>query len=169
MNDDELFEKCFDQARQALEEKEVAIGCVFYHVGKKQILASNRNSVNATKNATRHAEMNCIDDIIVYCKQNNIDRESIWADLDVFVTCEPCIMCARILRHLRVKRVVYGCSNDRFGGCHSVLNVASNDDNPETALNFTRGIREAETIDLLKRFYADENENAPLKKRKLKR
>jgi tRNA(Arg) A34 adenosine deaminase TadA len=41
----------------------------------------------------------------------------------VFVTCEPCIMCAAALRALRVSRVVYGCTNDKFGGCGSILSL----------------------------------------------
>lgn len=42
-----------------------------------------------------------------------------------FVTCEPCIMCAAALRDVGIKGVVFGCSNDRFGGCGSVLSVHS--------------------------------------------
>ena len=40
-----------------------------------------------------------------------------------FVTCEPCIMCAAALRDMKIKTVVFGCSNDRFGGCGSILSV----------------------------------------------
>lgn len=40
-----------------------------------------------------------------------------------YVTCEPCIMCAAALREVKIKMVVFGCSNDRFGGCGSVLSV----------------------------------------------
>lgn len=40
-----------------------------------------------------------------------------------FVTCEPCIMCAAALREVKIKRVVFGCRNDRFGGCGSILSV----------------------------------------------
>lgn len=42
-----------------------------------------------------------------------------------FVTCEPCIMCAAALCDIEIKGVVFGCSNDRFGGCGSVLGVHS--------------------------------------------
>lgn len=165
-----LFEQCLQQAKLALDEKEVAIGCVFYDTELEKVLARRRNSVNITKNATRHAELNCIDDTVAYCKENNLDLDQVWPRLEVYVSCEPCIMCARILRHLKVKRVVYGCSNDRFGGCRSVLNVASNPELDEAnCLEYTYGIREDEAIDLLKIFYSGENMNAPEEMRKIKK
>lgn len=169
MDENQLFEECMKQARLALEEKEVAIGCVFYHNELGEIKAKGRNSVNATKNATRHAEMNCIDEILSYCSKENCNPEDIWPKIDVYVTCEPCIMCARILRHLRVRRVVYGCSNERFGGCRSVLDVATSGKIQEAPLTYDYGVRESDTIDLLKTFYSGENMNAPVEMRKVKR
>lgn len=161
----ELFRACIEQAKLALEEKEVAIGCVFYHVELGKIVAQSRNSVNATKNATRHAELNCIDDVIAtYGNEPNF-----WTSIVVYVTCEPCIMCARILRFLKIKKVYYGCSNERFGGCRSVINVATNDKIGDDFLDFEYGIREEETIGLLKTFYAGENLNAPEDMRKVKK
>lgn len=167
--DESLFQACLQEARLALEEKEVAIGCVFYNYNSKQIVAKGRNNVNATKNATRHAELICIDRTLDYCKQNRLDPRQVWPQLDVYVTCEPCIMCCRILRHLQVRQVYYGCSNERFGGCRSVINVAASDKIKEPELKFTHGIHESETINLLKTFYAGENLNAPEGLRKIKK
>ncbi len=48
---------------------------------------------------------------------------SVTCRADLYVTCEPCIMCAGALSLLRVRRVFYGCRNDRFGGCGSILPV----------------------------------------------
>lgn len=170
MDEDQLMEACFEQARLALEEKEVAIGCVFYHTLLKKIIASGRNSVNASKNATRHAEMNCIDDVLSYCVAEKIEPNRLWPLIDVYVTCEPCIMCARILRHLQVGRVVYGCSNERFGGCRSVIDVASSEKiKGEKELEFIYGRREKDAIIILKTFYSGENLNAPEEIRKVKK
>lgn len=170
MKDAELFQECIDQAKLALEEKEVAIGCVFYHVGFEEVVSRGRNSVNATKNATRHAEMNCIDDVIQsYSKDDSINLSEFWKSIVVYVTCEPCIMCARILRHLMVKKVIYGCSNDRFGGCRSVRNVVNSTSIEEPPLLFEYGVREKEAINLLKTFYSGENMNAPSEMRKVKK
>lgn len=169
MDEHEIFQLCLDQADFALKELEVAIGCVFYHTGMDRVFAKNRNSVNATKNATRHAEMNCIDDTLNVCKDENLNPDDIWPMLDVYVTCEPCIMCARILRHLNVRKVIYGCSNDRFGGCRSVINVLSSDKIMEDKLEYVYGYRESEAISLLKTFYQGENMNAPEEIRKVKK
>lgn len=169
MSEDELFQSCLDQAKLALDEKEVAIGCVFYHSGMKKVIARGRNSVNATKNATRHAEINCIEDALVFFLEEGLDPNKNWPLVEVYVTCEPCIMCARILRHLKVANLVYGCSNDRFGGCKSVMSVSSTDEIAEPELIYTSGVREDEAIKLLKIFYSGENLNAPEEIRKVKK
>ena len=75
----------------------------------------------------------------------------------LYVTVEPCIMCADALRRCRFRRVVYGCSNPRFGGCGSVLSVLTGD-------HVVGGVGSADAIDLLKKFYAGENPNAPCPK-----
>lgn len=167
--EDQLFDECFEQAKLALDEKEVAIGCVFYHRVLGKIISKSRNSVNLTKNATRHAEMNCIDDLLSYCKIRELNPKDVWRFIDVYVTCEPCIMCTRILRHLGVGTVRYGCSNERFGGCKSVINVANSDRISDYPLEFYAGYREGSAIALLKTFYSAENLNAPEEVRKIKR
>lgn len=50
-------------------------------------------------------------------------REYPLADTTLYVTVEPCIMCASALRQVGIQEVFYGCGNDRFGGCGSVLGV----------------------------------------------
>lgn len=167
--EEQLFEECFEQAKLALVEKEVAIGCLFYHKDWDRVLAKGRNSVNITKNATRHAEMNCIDDLISYCRDKNLSTELVWPSIIVYVTCEPCIMCTRILRHLKVDKVKYGCSNERFGGCGSVINVARSCEFGMKTLDYSSGHREELAIDLLRTFYSGENTNAPEEIRKVKR
>ena len=52
---------------------------------------------------------------------------SVLADTDLYVTVEPCIMCASALRQLGVRGVYYGCSNDKFGGTGGVLSIHSED------------------------------------------
>ena len=79
-------------------------------------------------------------------------------------------MCASALRIVNLINCVYGCSNERFGGCGSVLNIDSNkidqDDNHGSDLKVTRGICTDEAINLLKLFYACENPFAPEPKSK---
>ena len=84
-----------------------------------EVLARAHNATNATKNGTRHAELVAIDHILLERKL----PPAVLAECDVYVTCEPCIMCAGALALVRVRRVVFGCRNDRFGGCGSILSV----------------------------------------------
>jgi tRNA-specific adenosine deaminase 2 len=70
--------------------------------------------------ATRHAELEAIDLIIELDPSPYPLR-----DVTLYVTVEPCLMCASALRQLGIKKVFYGCANDRFGGCGSVLSVNS--------------------------------------------
>ena len=150
----------FELARNALQNQEVPIGCVFVYRG--EIIAAARNTVNETHNATRHAELNCIDKVVEYCKQNNLDYKSIFNDITVYVTVEPCIMCIAILYKLNVKCIKYGCQNDRFGGvtAHDVGSNMRSDTSTEG------GYYGEMAMNLLKEFYKGTNPNAPVFKRK---
>ena len=118
--DEDLMQRAFDQAKKALEEGEVPIGCVFVVGGT--VVAEGRNEVNKRKNPTAHAEIVCIEEI------NREHDEEYFRDAVVYVNCEPCIMCASALQQLKVKGIFYGCSNPRFGGCGSVLDVVRSGD-----------------------------------------
>jgi tRNA-specific adenosine deaminase 2 len=78
-------------------------------------------------------------------------------------------MCAGALRFSGLTQVVYGCSNDRFGGCGSVLNIAQDSMPGTLPLQCTSGIESDEAMRLLKLFYMNTNMNAPQPKDKSKR
>jgi tRNA-specific adenosine deaminase 2 len=156
------MDAAFDLAREALEAGEVPIGCVF--VFDSEIIGKGRNVVNVTKNATRHAELVAVDQVLKWCTTKGLDSTEIFAKSQLYVTVEPCIMCASALEQLKVPLIIYGCDNDRFGGCGSVLDVFK----LEGAFTPTlvSGVRADEAVDLLKQFYQGENPNAPLPKQK---
>ncbi|OXB51698.1 UNVERIFIED_CONTAM: hypothetical protein H355_010759 [Colinus virginianus] len=85
--------------------------------------------------------------------------------LDLFVSCEPCIMCAAALQIFGVRRVFFGCRNDRFGGCGSVLSVHSKLSGTWKGLHCHAGICEEEAVQLLRDFYSRGNPSAPEDKR----
>ncbi|XP_023231602.1 tRNA-specific adenosine deaminase 2-like [Centruroides sculpturatus] len=149
--------RAFELAKVALDVGEVPVGCVFVINGK--IIASGKNSVNETKSAVRHAEFNCIDQVLEYCRTTKEERYEIFRECSVYVTVEPCIMCAAALQNLGVKKIIYGCDNQRFGGCGSVINVQNN---PKTEI--IKGVMEDYSISLLKMFYQGQNPNAPCPK-----
>jgi len=78
--------------------------------------------------ATRHAELEAIDDILSNPSLTPQDATVsgypyLLKDTILYVTVEPCIMCASALRQLGIREVYYGCENGKFGGCGSVLGV----------------------------------------------
>ena len=73
--------------------------------------------------ATRHAELEAIDSILADRSLTPETSEYPLSNTTLYVTVEPCIMCASALRQMGIKEVFYGCANDRFGGCGSVLGV----------------------------------------------
>ena len=172
---DEHFMRCaLEQAQLALQptpttsvkrDPEVPVGCVFVHSPTSEIIGRGFNLTNLTRNATRHAELVAIDDILLQ-KGQNIE---IFKECDLYVTCEPCIMCAAALAKLQIRRVYYGCSNDRFGGNGSVLSVhIDRKKNNRLIYDVVPGILEERAIGLFQQFYNLENSRAPEEKRKRK-
>ena len=137
-------------AEQAVPAQEVPIGCVL--VANDAVIATAHNRTVAARDATRHAEMIAIDELLLGERKTRVA----WEDVTVYVTCEPCVMCASALQQLGVRRIVFGCANDRFGGCGSVLSVCEADG----------GCLADEGMALLKSFYARENVRAPEEKKR---
>jgi len=144
------------KAEESLRAGEVPVGCLFIY--NKEIIAIGNNTVNETCNATRHAEINCIDQVLKFCKEKFMNYETVFRNLDVIVTVEPCIMCMSALLQLQVRSIVYGCANDRFGGCVSVLEVPKFYD-PKVMVQ--GNIKGEEAMKLLKDFYKGVNPNVP--------
>lgn len=157
---DNFMKRALVLASEALAAQEVPVGCVFTLNGN--IVAESRNSVNITHNPTRHAEINCIDKILEYCKDNQINYVTYFENIVVYVTVEPCIMCASALNNLNIKEVIYGCANDRFGG-KTVLDVNTFYDR---GYKLTGNVLADEAMGLLKQFYKGANPNAPDSKAK---
>lgn len=99
------------EAELALREGEVPVGCVFVR-GEEEV-ARAHNETNESMNPTKHAEL------VAMMKHPDVD----WTQCDLYVTCEPCIMCASALAQVGIRRVIFGCKNDKFGGCGSILNL----------------------------------------------
>jgi len=102
-------------------------------------------------NGSRHAEFQGIAEIL------KVYPATVFRETDLYVTVEPCIMCAACLRQYGIRAVYYGCSNDRFGGNGGVLTIHSDPsiDNPYPSHG---GLFREEAIMLLRRFYVQENE-----------
>lgn len=151
----------FEMAELALRHKEVPVGCVVEFKG--EIIARGCNEVNISKNATRHAEMVAIDQILEYAQKRCMPLEEVCGCSCVYVTVEPCIMCAFALRSIGLINVVFGCKNQRFGGCGSVLSIHQADfESSLKVLNCssTPDKDQVRARILLKQFYEDDNPNS---------
>eukprot|EP00884_Botryococcus_braunii_P005150 jgi/Botrbrau1/14636/Bobra.0364s0019.2 len=164
-----FMREALSEAMGALERQEVPIGCVL--VADDSIVAKGSNRTNESRNACRHAEMEAIDSVL----QCHNGDTSVFRKCELYVTCEPCIMCAAALRLLGFRKVYYGCANDRFGGCGSILPVhrlgcgscggettartlGTGDDE---AMECRGGLFKQEAVELLQAFYLMGNPKAP--------
>jgi tRNA-specific adenosine deaminase 2 len=122
------------QARVALRRREVPVGAVVVRRRRLSpdsnahddsdpgvIVGRGFNLTNATRNATRHAEFQAVDEVLL--ASGGCPKRADFASCTLYVTCEPCIMCAGALALVGMGRVVFGCANDKFGGCGSILSV----------------------------------------------
>ncbi|KAJ3716098.1 cytidine deaminase-like protein [Lentinula raphanica] len=155
-------------AEEALAAGEVPVGCVF--VRDEKVIAKARNRTNQLRNATRHAELEAIDEILSDQTLTPQATQYPLSTTTLYVTVEPCMMCASALRQLGIREVFYGCGNERFGGCGSVLGVNSDLDHPiHPAYKATGGYCREDAIMILRRFYISENTNAPVPRPKVNR
>ncbi|GIX62009.1 CMP/dCMP deaminase, zinc-binding, putative [Babesia caballi] len=126
---DRFMAAAIAEARQALETGEVAVGCIIVDKEQRAIVARAGNSTNQKHNSTWHCEFGAIDTLFSLVPGGKVgcgDRESLRAFMSrhaLFVTCEPCIMCATALQIVGLTEVYYGCDNEKFGGCGSVLSL----------------------------------------------
>jgi tRNA-specific adenosine deaminase 2 len=148
----------------ALQKQEIPVGCVFIGPGDV-VVARGSNRTNELRNGTSHAEMNAINQ----AAESGLGADS-FLNCELFVTCEPCIMCAAAISRLGIKRVVFGCSNDRFGGNGSILDVHEDGASLDGYHSYeaVSGVLSDEAIEMFQRFYVTENKRAPIGKRKRK-
>jgi tRNA(adenine34) deaminase len=130
-------------AKEAAAEGEVPVGCVIVRDGK--IVGRGRNRREQDKNALAHAEIEAIHDA---CK--NLGGWRLW-DCELYVTLEPCAMCAGAILNARIPKVIYGASDKKFGAVNSVCSLFSMEFNHHPAVE--SGVMEEESAALLQAFF----------------
>lgn len=160
-----FLNRAFEIAVDAVLNNEVPVGCVFVFEGQE--VAFGRNDVNRTKNPTYHAEMVALKMMKQWCMDNGHDLEEIMRRTTLYVTLEPCIMCASALYHLRLKKILYGAANERFGG---LVSVGSKEKyGAEHFIEIMPNLSVDRAVKLLKEFYEKQNPFCPEGKRKVKK
>ena len=146
MTDDERFmREALRAAGEAYDIGEVPIGAVVVKDGEIVGIGFNRRETG--KNALYHAEMTAIDEA---CKKLGDWR--LW-QCELYVTLEPCPMCAGAIINSRIRRVVYGCADLKAGSVRSVIDMFSLPFNHRPEV--TGGVLEEECSELLSRFFRE--------------
>ena len=143
MEDKRFMEMALELARQAAAEGEVPVGCVIVRDG--QVVGSGRNRRETEKTALGHAEIEAIGQA---CK--TLGGWRLW-ECTLYVTLEPCPMCAGAIVNARIPRVVYGASDEKCGACGSVCDLFSMDFNHHPQVE--KGLMEDACSELLREFF----------------
>jgi tRNA(adenine34) deaminase len=143
-SDDYFMGEALRQARKAIERDEVPVGCVIARDG--HIVARAFNQVELLKDATAHAEMLAITQAEAAVGDWRL------TDCTLYVTKEPCPMCAGAMVHARLGRVVYGVRDEKAGGAGSLFNIVQHDSLNHRA-QVLGGVRAQECLDLLQDFF----------------
>lgn len=149
--DDEYFMKvALRQAELAADSGEVPVGALA--VVDQQIIAKSWNQVEMLKDATAHAEILVITQAAVAVGDWRLE------DVTLYVTKEPCAMCAGAMVNARVKRLVFGFADPRSGAAGSALDVTAFPGMLHR-VEVTGGVLESECRDLMQNFFREVREN----------
>ena len=146
-SDDYFMGEALRQAAKAYAQDEVPVGAVVVRAGR--IIARAYNQVETLKDATAHAEM------LALTQAENAVGDWPLTDCTLYVTKEPCPMCAGAIVHTRLARVVFGASDPKGGAAGGALNLLQ-----FPTLNhrceITAGVRQEECRALLQNFFAEQ-------------
>ena len=150
-SDDYFMGEALRQAAKAYEKEEVPVGAVVVRAGR--VIARAFNQVEALKDATAHAEM------LALTQAENAVGDWRLTDCTLYVTKEPCPMCAGAVVHTRLARVVFGAGDPKGGAAGGALNLLQ-----FPTLNhrceITSGVRAEECLALLRDFFAGQRQAA---------
>ena len=144
--EEKYMKEALKQAKKAYALGEVPIGCVIVHEGK--IIGRGYNRRNTDKNTLAHAEITAIN------KASKVIGDWRLEECTLYVTLEPCQMCAGAIVQARIPEVVMGCMNPKAGCAGSILNIL---EMPQFnhQVKVTRGILEEECSQMLKTFFEE--------------
>lgn len=152
--DEQMMREALALAKESAQEGEVPVGCVIT-LGDK-IVGRGRNRREMGKNALAHAEIEAIADA---CR--TLGGWRLW-QCTLYVTLEPCPMCAGAIINARIPRVVYGAQDVRFGACGSVTDLFAMPFNHRPQVE--TGLMEEDCLALLQEFFQKLREKRKRKK-----
>ena len=140
------MEAALREAERAYDMGEVPIGCVIVKDGR--CIARGYNQVETLKDATAHAEIIAIGAASAALENWRLSGATL------YVTLEPCPMCAGAILNSRISRIVYGSPDTRFGGCGTTIDVITNNAIGQK-VQVTGGVKAEECLGILKAFFME--------------
>ena len=147
MNIKYFMKKALEQANNALLVNEIPIGAVIVDNKNNKIISESHNLINANHNATKHAEMIAIGKA---CKKR---QSKFLSNTSIFVTLEPCAMCAAAISEVHIEKIYFGAYDEKKGSLESIMKIYNQHHYfiPEVY----GGMNELECSLLLKNFFMD--------------
>lgn len=149
-SDEHYMRLALREARKALAATEVPVGAVMVHEGK--VIARAWNQVETLKDATAHAEMLCLTAAQAALGDWRLEN------CTLYVTKEPCPMCAGAIVHCRPSRVVFGCGDPKAGAAGGWINLLNSNPPLNHACEVTSGVLEEECLFLIQSFFREARE-----------
>ncbi|HEX9917495.1 MAG TPA: tRNA adenosine(34) deaminase TadA [candidate division Zixibacteria bacterium] len=142
--DQKWMRLALEEAMLAYKKDEIPIGAVIVHQGK--VIGKGHNQTESLKDATAHAEILAIGSASDFLKSWRLENCSI------YVTVEPCIMCAGAIVLSRIKRLVFGAYDMKNGACGSLYDIVS-DKRLNHQAELTSGVLERECVEIVQNFF----------------
>ena len=149
----EYMNRALELAKVASDEGEVPVGCVIVNNNDKSIISEGYNLREQTQNSLTHAELIAIDKA---CKELGTWRLE---DTTLFVTLEPCAMCAGAIINSRIPNVVYGATDQKAGSAGTIINLLNSDLPYNHHSDVIAGIKQQEAANLLSSFFGNIRKN----------
>jgi len=153
MNDIYFMKEALEEARKAFEKDEPPVGAVITRGG--EIIARGHNLRESLQDPTAHAEM-----LAIRAAAARLGRWRL-SDCDIYVTLEPCVMCAGAMVLARFNRLVYGADDPKAGAVNSLMSLVS-DKRLNHQIEVKSGILAAECGDLLRDFFSSRRESVAM-------
>ena len=142
--DERWIARCLDLAREAASAEEVPVGAIVVLDG--EILGVGRNRVEERRSPLAHAEMEALQSALAKVGEKRLP------EAELYCTLEPCFLCAGAILHTRVKRVVFGARDPKFGAVRSLANVLE-DERLNHRCEVVEGVGAADSAELLRAFF----------------
>jgi tRNA(adenine34) deaminase len=142
--DERWIARCLELAREAAANDEVPVGAIVVIDG--EVVGVGRNRVEELRSPLAHAEMEALQAALAKMGEKRLP------DAELYSTLEPCFLCAGAILHTRVRRVVFGARDPKFGAVRSLGNVLE-DERLNHRCVVLEGVQADESAELLRSFF----------------